>query len=124
MTIVVRELVVSTLIGVYPEERLAKQTLVLDLTLGCDVDASLQSDILADTIDYAALSDMVTRWAAQATFELIETFAGHVLQQVLAYDKRIQTVDLRVVKAGCIVNARAAEIHVSVNRGGAKTESS
>jgi dihydroneopterin aldolase len=111
--ILVRELVVSTLIGVYPEERLAHQQLVLDLTLDCDVDASLRSDVLADTIDYAALSADLTAWGATATFELIETFAGHAMQRILAYDSRIQTVTLRVVKAGCIANAKAAEVVVS-----------
>lgn len=113
ITIIVRELAVSTLIGVYPEERLSPQILLLDLTLGCEVNAALRSDILSDTIDYAALSADITAWAAGATFELIETFAGHVLDRVLAYDARIQTVTLRVVKSGCIPNAKAAEIVIS-----------
>jgi dihydroneopterin aldolase len=113
MTIIVRELAVSTLIGVYPEERLALQTLVLDLTLNCEVEASLSSDKLSDTIDYAALSADLTSWSAAATFELIETFAGHALQRILAYDPRIRSVTLRVVKAGCIANAAAAEVVVS-----------
>jgi len=116
ITIIVRELAVPTLIGVYPEERLALQTLLLDLTLGCEVSASLHSDILADTIDYAALSADITAWAADATFELIETFAGNVVDRVLAYDSRIRTVTLRVVKSGCIANAKAAEIVVSASQ--------
>lgn len=116
ITIIVRELAVSTLIGVYPEERFAPQVLVLDLNLVCDVAAALRSDILSDTIDYAALSADITQWAASATCELIETFAGHVLDRVLAYDARIQTVTLRVVKSGCIANAKAAEIVVSASQ--------
>ena len=111
--ILIRELRVLTLIGVYPEERLAPQGLSLDITLGAAVDAALYSDILTDTIDYAALSADLTAWSAAATFELIETFAGHAVQRILAYDARIQTVTLRVVKAGCIANAASAEVVVS-----------
>ena len=111
--IVVRELQIETLIGVYPEERISPQVLSLDITLGCEVNPALYSDILADTIDYAALSADLTAWGAAATFELIETFAGHAMQRILAYDSRIQTVTLRVVKAGCIANAKAAEVLVS-----------
>lgn len=115
--IVIRNLQVPTLIGVYDFEREALQTLRMDLTLYTDVRAAGRSDDLADTLNYAAIAEAVVAFGAEARYELLEAFAEALCAELLVRFTA-DRLDMVLYKDGCIPGARGAELHLTRHRGG------
>lgn len=73
-TILIKNLKVETLIGVYAHEKLAPQALRLDLELRLDARQAARSDELADTVDYDAVCSRVREYSRQHAHELLERY--------------------------------------------------
>jgi dihydroneopterin aldolase len=100
---------VECVIGDLPEERSREQRLTVDVSLAFDMTAAAASDALADTVDYAALSEAIRASLRQARCHMIERAAECVAQVCLA-DARVSEVRVRVEKAGAIPGLRAAAV--------------
>ncbi len=105
---------VDTLIGAYDWERGIRQCLRLDLTLGWDIRPAAQNDELDKALDYARVVESIDGFAAQARFELVETFAERLAARLMS-EFGIVWLRLRVTKPG--VNPRAAALGVEIERG-------
>lgn len=99
--IYIRQLKLNAVIGVYPRERKAPQTVIVDLVLHTDLQVAGQSDQLADTVDYAALVACVRRAVAKSHFQLLEALAEHIAALCLC-EPRIMAVDVTVAKPGAL----------------------
>lgn len=82
-TIILRNLKVPTIVGVYPNERTAEQTLKLDLELQLANTASLRSDALHDTVDYDEVARLVRSFGKLRRAELLENFAYDLSQELM-----------------------------------------
>ncbi len=113
-TVFIEGLEVDTVIGAYDWERGIRQCLQLDLTLGWDVRPAAEHDELDKALDYAQVAATIDRFAAEARFELVETFAERLAQKLMS-EFGIVWLRLRVTKPG--VNARARALGVEIERG-------
>lgn len=104
----------ETLIGAYDWERGIRQCLVLDLTLGWDIRPAAARDELDKALDYAKVAQGIDRFAAEARFELVETFAERLAERLMT-EFGIPWLRLRVTKPG--VNPRARALGVEIERG-------
>ncbi len=86
--------------GVLPSEKVDPQPFEVDLVLHADLSAAAASDDLADTVDYAALHDLVASIVTGPSFDLIEGLAGALARAALAAtDARVvDAVEVRVRK--------------------------
>lgn len=110
--LVIRNLQVPTLIGVYDFERTAQQTLRLDITLYTDTRQAGRTDDLQYTLNYADVASKAVTFGAQATYQLLEAFAAALCAELLAH-YALPQVDLAIYKDGCIPGAQGAELHIS-----------
>jgi dihydroneopterin aldolase len=83
-TVSIRDLRVSTVIGVYDWERETEQALVFAVDMAADVAKAAANDDLADTLDYSAVARIVKTVVTEGKFQLIETAAERVAQRLLA----------------------------------------
>ncbi|MBN7797800.1 dihydroneopterin aldolase [Parahaliea mediterranea] len=113
-TVFIRELAVDTVIGVYGWERTVRQTLLLDLEMAWDNRPAAAGDELARALDYAAVAERITRFAAGSEFQLIETLAEQVAALVRA-EFAVPWLRLRVCKPGAVAAAR--DVGVLIERG-------
>jgi dihydroneopterin aldolase len=104
---------VDTVIGVYDWERGIRQCLRLDLSMQWDNRPAAEGDDIALALDYAAVSEAVQAFAAQAQFQLVETFAERLAQQLIA-QFGIRWLRLRVTKPGAV--PAAAGVGVEIER--------
>lgn len=104
---------VDTLIGAYDWERGIRQCLLLDLTFAWDIRPAAAGDDLSKALDYAAVNQQVQAFAAAARFELVETFAERLAEQLLERFG-LSWLRLRVTKPG--VNAAARAVGVEIER--------
>jgi 7,8-dihydroneopterin aldolase/epimerase/oxygenase len=104
-------IMVQTVIGVHPWERQIKQKLLFDLAFEIDITKAAETDDVADTVDYAALTESLTHFVENSDYQLLESLASASLAHLK------QTFDLNycrlaVTKSRAINNAKGVRLVV------------
>lgn len=107
-------LTVACIIGDLPHERTATQVLRVDLALTIPADAA-KTDALADTVDYAALTERVRAALVAAKCRMIERAAKLVLDLCFG-DARVCQARVRITKAGAVANLDSAAVILEATR--------
>ena len=97
---------VDCIIGERPEERVTPQRLRVDVTLEIS-DRVAETDELADTVDYAALTDRIRVALVAAKAKMIERAAKVVCETCLK-DAKVAAVSAKVTKFGAIPHLESA----------------
>ena len=97
---------VDCIIGERPDERTRTQRLRVDVVLTID-DTAAETDELADTVDYAALTEGIRTSLVAAKCKMIERAARVVADLCLA-DAQVSAAKVRVVKSGAIPHLESA----------------
>ena len=86
--------------GVLAHEKVDPQPFEVDVVLHADLARASETDALADTVDYAALHELVGAIVTGPSFDLIEALAGAVARAVLAATDPalVDAVEVRVRK--------------------------
>jgi dihydroneopterin aldolase len=93
----IRDLRVTTVIGVYDWEREIEQALSFSVDMAADVARAAARDDLRDALDYSAVVHTVKCVVIEGKFKLIETAAERVAQRLIA-DYGLTWVRVQVVK--------------------------
>jgi len=112
--IFLRELKVTTLIGVYEWEKRMPQTLQLDLDIALPDSRACQSDNIDDALDYSKVAQHIQTVLSEGHFSLLETLAEHIAQIILK-DFNAPWVKVSVAKLQAIRNCKM--VGVSIERG-------
>jgi dihydroneopterin aldolase len=111
-TILINNLRVDTIIGVYDHEKHAPQALKLDLALKLDARRAAHSDALTDTVDYDEVCRAIRDFARRHRFELLERFTHELGGELMRrYPLRQLTITAWKQVAGLL----PAEIAVRVD---------
>lgn len=113
-TVFLHGLEAETLIGVYDWERQQRQTLVLDLDMGVDLQAAARNDDIDETIHYAEVAQILRQTLSEQQFLLLEALAEFVAQLVLREFGALW-VRVKVVKPGILPHVRS--VGVQIERG-------
>ncbi len=81
--IFVQDLKIDTIIGIYDWERETRQTISLDLEIAFDIRKAAETDDIAHTLDYKAVSKRLISFVQQSEFLLVERLAEECAQLVL-----------------------------------------
>lgn len=81
--IIIEGLRVEALIGVYDWERDTTQALVVDAELYVDLQIAADSDLVADTVDYAKVAALLQLVAKQSQYELLEALTQQMMLEVM-----------------------------------------
>ena len=84
--------------GVHPEERKHGNRFEVDVEVVCASADAVGTDELNDTIDYQGIGDIVREINSRQTFNLIESFAGTIANELLTKYDAISSVTVRVSK--------------------------
>jgi 7,8-dihydroneopterin aldolase/epimerase/oxygenase len=96
-TVSIKDLRVSTVIGVHDWERETEQILVFAVDMATDVAAAAATDNLAGALDYSAVVATVRAVVTTGKFQLIETAAEQVAER-LRTQFRLGWVRVQVAK--------------------------
>lgn len=107
--IFLRELKVTTLIGIYEWEKLAPQTLQLDLDIALPDSRACISDNINDALDYAQVAQHIQNVLNDGHFSLLESLAEHIAQ-ILLKDFKAPWVKVSVAKLQAIRNCNMVGI--------------
>ncbi len=112
----IKDLLLRCVIGVYDEERLKKQDVVVNITMYADLARAAASDDIADTIDYKTIEERIISMVKESQFHLVERLAAEVAQICLG-NKAVQKVDVRVDKPGALSFARSVAVEITRENG-------
>jgi 7,8-dihydroneopterin aldolase/epimerase/oxygenase len=103
--------------GALPEERVRAQPFEVDLDVEVDLARAGQSDQLADTVDYGALSEAVVAVVADEQPVLLERMAGRIAEVVLAVPRvAAVTVTVRKLRPPVPVELDTAGVRIARRR--------
>jgi 7,8-dihydroneopterin aldolase/epimerase/oxygenase len=102
--------------GTLPDEIAHDQPLEIDIDLLCDLRAAVDSDSLADTVDYGRVCATVEEAATASRAALLEHLAGRIAARVLDIDPRVEGVIVAVRKLRPPVPHHLATAGVRIER--------
>ncbi len=105
---------VETLIGIYEWERQRKQTIVLDIEMAFDISKAAQTDDIAHTLDYKAVTQRVVSFVEASEFLLVEKLIEEIAT-LLRSEFPIPWVRIVLNKRGAIT--RAKDVGIIIERG-------
>lgn len=112
--IFLRELRIDTRIGVYEWEKLAPQTLQIDLEIALPNSRACVSDDIDDALDYAKVVAHIQEVLQSRHFNLLEALAEHIAQ-ILLDDFRAPWVKVCVGKLQAIRGSKM--VGICIERG-------
>lgn len=105
---------VECIIGLWDWERSCKQSVIIDLDMGCDVSAAAKSEDIKDAVDYKAVSKRLIDFVGNSEYQLVETLAEKIAS-LLQDEFSLPWVRVRVNKKGAVRGAR--DVGVDIERG-------
>ena len=115
MLMKIKELRLNTIIGTNDWERETLQEIVVNIEMEVDAKNSAKTDDLNDAVDYADITQKITRSAAEWKFFLIEKLAAEILKIIIS-DKRILSVSVEAEKPAAIPEVKGVSVTVKYNR--------
>ena len=112
--IFIDELRLSTLIGIYPREKVMPQTVEMSLQIGTSTVSAGASDDIGDTIDYAVVVERLRTELASQHFNLLEKLAEYVAR-LLIEEFGARWVRVTIAKLGMMRGVK--RVGVIVERG-------
>ncbi len=102
--------------GVLPEEKQKGQRFFIDCVFDFDASSAVQSDDLADTVDYAKVYEIVKRIAEEERFDLIERLAGEINGRILKIFPKILCIETTVHKPDAPIEGSFSDVSVTVSQ--------
>ena len=111
--ILIKDLIVDFLIGVYPEERKNRQNLIINLEIRADLSQACKTDNVNHTLDYEKIERMLINLSNESEFCLIETIANKIGCLILE-ENLVKSVLVRIDKPKAIKSATSAGIEIKM----------
>lgn len=110
--IIIEDLRVLARVGVYPHEKLRRQSVSISLEIGLLSQDCFQTDEVGDTIDYGAVASAIRRLTISQHFNLVEYLAEHIARMVID-DFHALWVKVRLCKLHILPDVRHVGIAIT-----------
>jgi FolB domain-containing protein len=109
--IIIKDLLVRSIIGINPEERIKKQDILINMILFADIRRASKSDDIADAVNYKAITKRVIDHVENSSDFLVEKLVSDIAQIVLI-EFNVTRVRVRVEKPGALRFAQSVGIEI------------
>jgi FolB domain-containing protein len=110
-------LLVRTIIGINPEERVNRQDVVIDVRLAVDMQPAAKSDDIDDAVNYRTLTKQIIALVEESRFQLIERMS-HEVATLCLQDPRVAAVRVKIAKPGAVRFAQSVSVTIERSRNG------
>ncbi len=114
--VMIRNLQLDVLIGVYDFEREAPQRVIFEIDLHTDNRPAGRSDNVQDAVDYASVTQLITDISTQSEYQLLEALAEHVAAAVLAKFMTVSVIEVTIHKPDIMPNDVQVAIAITRHR--------
>lgn len=109
--IIIKDLLVRSIIGINPEERVKKQDILINMILFADIRQAAQSDDIADAVNYKAITKRVIEHVEESSDQLVEKLVSDIARLILT-EFNVEQVQVRVEKPGALRFANSVGIEI------------
>ena len=103
--------------GVFPEEKEKGQHFYVNLVLYTDTRGAGQKDELTLSTHYGEVCHLVTKWMQEHQYDLIETVAETVAEQILLQYPLVWAADVEIRKPQAPIGLPFGSVSVRIHRG-------
>ena len=111
----VRDLECLALIGIYEQEKIKAQRIIVNIDLSVSESDGPMSDDISHVVSYEIIAKKVESMLAEGHINLVETLCEKIAQSCLK-DKRVLAARVRVEKPDIISNARSVGVEIERGR--------
>lgn len=111
----IKDLLLRTIIGINPDERVNKQDVVINITLYTDHTDAAASDDIADAVNYRTITKRTIELVENSQFYLVEKMAVKIAEICLD-EPRVERAIVTVEKPGAVRFARSVGVSVDRSR--------
>lgn len=115
MIIKIKNLRITTIIGIHEWERSHPREIIINLHMEFDGLKAAKSDNINDTIDYDSLSQKITAFVQSTSYGLVEKLAVDLLYKIME-DQRINYAKIEIDKPGAVGNAESVSVTEEIKR--------
>ena len=108
----IRDLALRCIIGIYPEERINKQDIIVNVTMETDLRTAGQSDNINDTVNYKAIKLAILSFVENSSFQLIESLAEGIAAICLS-DPKVHAATVAVDKPDALRFTRSVAVEIT-----------
>ena len=109
--IILEDLRIEAIIGIWEWERRVRQVVSLDLEMAADVKAAAKTDAIEDALDYKQIAKRLIGCVEASEFKLVETLA-ETLARIVVTEFGVGWVKLSVSKPGAIEGSRNVGVRI------------
>lgn len=95
--IIIKDLRARGILGIYPNERVQKQTILINIVMVADTRRAAETDSIKDAVDYEAVSRRVIEHVESASAFLAEKLVADIARLILT-EFDVEQVRVRVDK--------------------------
>lgn len=103
--------------GVFPEENVLGQKFVVSATLYTSTREAGKTDDLTKSIHYGEVSHFIKRFLEEHTYQLLETAAERLVEELLLETERLERVRLEIQKPWAPIGLPLETVSVEIERG-------
>ena len=112
----IKDLTISGIVGINPEERVNKQDVLVNATLWADTRPAASSDDIADAANYRTITKALIAHIENGQPMLVERLVQELTDICFNTDPRVEKVEMTVEKPGALRHARSVGITIRRTR--------
>ena len=110
--VLISNLQVETIIGIFDWEREVKQVVSIDLEMEFDNKKAAKSDDIKDALDYKKVGKRITAFVEKSNYKLVERLAEQIAKLVLK-EFPVASVIISVMKPGAMRGSESVGIRIT-----------
>jgi len=111
----IKNLLVRTIIGFNPEERVNRQDVIINLEIEVDVARAVNTDLPDEIYNYKAITKEIIAFLSESKFNLLEKLTHEVLQLVMQ-DERVKRVKVEIDKPHALRFSESVSVELEARR--------
>jgi D-erythro-7,8-dihydroneopterin triphosphate epimerase len=111
----IKNLLVSTIIGFNPEERIKRRDVIINLEIEVEVSGAVNTDHQDGIYDYKTIAKKIIAFVSQSEFNLLEKLTHEVLQMVMK-DERVIRAQVEIDKPGALRFSDSVSVEMEAKR--------
>ena len=111
----IKNLLVRTIIGFNPEERVNRQDVIINLEIEVDVSSAILTDHQDGIYDYKLITKSIIAFVSESKFYLLERLAHEVLQMVMQ-DERVEKAKVEIDKPHALRYSESVSVELEAKR--------
>jgi D-erythro-7,8-dihydroneopterin triphosphate epimerase len=111
----IKNLLVRTIIGFNPEERVNRQDVIINLEIEVDVSLAISTDHPDEIYNYKAITKEIIAFVSESKFNLLEKLTHEVLQLVMQ-DERVMWAKIEIDKPHALRFSESVSVELEAKR--------